>query len=113
MKSLVAIATALVFSFVTPLFFSHSAALANEAANPFTAKFCETPNYSDDMLRKNSEGTVKLSYEIDLAGRPQNIQITISSGDHALDVASISALKKCVFPSNASAKLIAFNWKIQ
>jgi TonB family protein len=88
-------------------------AFGSEVINPFNAHSCAVPDYSDQMLRENKEGVVKLRFDIDSKGKTQNIQVESSSGVRELDNASVSALKSCEFSIAAANKLISFNWKIQ
>jgi TonB family protein len=63
-------------------------------ANPIR---CARPDYPKSELRAERQGTVKLSFEIDVDGKVRDYKILSSTGFPALDEAAVSGLLKCQF----------------
>ncbi|GAB3042099.1 energy transducer TonB [Acinetobacter apis] len=58
---------------------------------------CPTPEYPQDALMNEEQGTVRLKLDVGPDGRVTNAKVEKSSGSRNLDRATVNAYKKCVF----------------
>jgi periplasmic protein TonB len=58
---------------------------------------CPTPEYPQEALMNEEQGTVKLQLDVGADGHVTNAKVLKSSGSRNLDKATINAYKKCVF----------------
>ncbi|MBF7687226.1 energy transducer TonB [Acinetobacter rathckeae] len=58
---------------------------------------CPTPQYPQEALANEEQGTVKLELDVGADGHVANAKVAKSSGSRNLDKATVSAYKKCVF----------------
>ena len=62
---------------------------------------CTNPAYPRVSSLDVREGTVKLRYTVDQQGKAKDADIVRSSGSILVDNASLNALRKCSFPTQA------------
>lgn len=58
---------------------------------------CPTPEYPQDALMNEEQGTVRLKLDVGSDGHVTNAKVEKSSGSRNLDRATVNAYKKCVF----------------
>lgn len=58
---------------------------------------CPTPEYPQDALMNEEQGTVRLRLDVGSDGRVTDAKVEKSSGSRNLDRATVNAYKKCVF----------------
>jgi bla regulator protein BlaR1 len=80
---------------------------------------CDKPEYPKQSFANKDEGTVHMTFSIDVTGRINSSKIEHSSGHPELDQAALSALNKCSFtPATKNGKAVAsstfvdYVWKL-
>lgn len=77
---------------------------------------CNVPAYQHDWQSDEESGDVLLQFQVDTKGKVKSVKLVESSGWADLDLASVRALKHCVFKNAASAKdweAVRFTWVLK
>ena len=78
---------------------------------------CSAPAYRRDWEANEESGQVLLSFQVDAKGKVTSVKLVESSGWSDLDLASVRALKRCVFkgatPDSKSWESMRYTWVLK
>lgn len=75
------------------------------------------PEYPPESIRAEEQGTTELRFRVAADGKPQDVEVSKSSGHARLDTASMAALNTCKFrvdgTTPAGPMTVKFVWKME
>jgi TonB family protein len=98
---------------MTGLLFSalSTTTLAADSAQRFDVRTCAGPSYADKALVGEDTGNVLLAFIVDDDGRVVAAKTIETSGSPAIDLASMRAIKRCVFKKTGQNEAGLPNWE--
>jgi TonB family protein len=86
-------------------------ALAAGSAPRFDVRTCAGPSYADKALVGEETGSVLLAFMVDDDGRVVAVKTMETSGWPMIDLASMHAIKRCIFKATGQNEAALPNWE--
>jgi TonB family protein len=98
---------------MTGLLFSalSTTTLAADSAPRFDARTCAGPSYADKALVGEETGSVLLAFMVGDDGRVVAAKTVETSGSPIIDLASMRAIKRCIFKATGQNDTSLPNWE--